>query len=179
MQNRVLLRVPKKVLTLLKVPKIVPKKVLFPKKVPKKALKKALEAVGNLYVQQWMVTIVVVSWKTSGKWEIDWSLQLFKCWWIRSCCESGLLLEFFSSTSFYNSSFAVWPAGFRQHGNSGNCSCVHRLSRQTWHRLATPSQWPPSSLVRTWLIRSWKEMLATDNWKTEVKTVFPEEGGDH
>ena len=44
-----LLRVPKKVLTLLKVPKIVPKKVLFPKKVPKKALKKALEAVGNLY----------------------------------------------------------------------------------------------------------------------------------
>ena len=40
---------PKKVLTLLKVPKIVPKKVLFPKKVPKKVLKKALEAVGNLY----------------------------------------------------------------------------------------------------------------------------------
>ena len=48
-QNRVLLRVPKKVLTLLKVPKIVPKKVLFPQKVPKKVLKKALEAVGNLY----------------------------------------------------------------------------------------------------------------------------------
>ena len=80
---------------------------------------------------------------------------------------------------FYNSSFAVWPAGFRQHGNSGNCSCVHRLSRQTWHRLATPSQWPPSSLVRTWLIRTWKEMLATDNLKTEVKAVFPKEGGDH
>ena len=36
---------PKKVLALLKVPKIVPKKVLFPQKVPKKALL----AVRNLY----------------------------------------------------------------------------------------------------------------------------------
>ena len=44
---------PKKVLTLLKVPKIVPKKVLFPKKVPKKVPKKALEAVGNLYDYVW------------------------------------------------------------------------------------------------------------------------------
>ena len=43
---------PKKVLALLKVPKIVPKKVLFPKKVPKKALYKALLAVRNLYANR-------------------------------------------------------------------------------------------------------------------------------
>ena len=62
MQNRVLLRVPKKVLTLLKVPKIVPKKVLFPKKVPKKVLKKALEAVGTLYVSEHLNCQVQALW---------------------------------------------------------------------------------------------------------------------
>ena len=48
-QKIVLEKVPKKVQTLLKVPKIVPKKVLFLKKVPKKALFKALLAGRNLY----------------------------------------------------------------------------------------------------------------------------------
>ena len=51
-QNRVLLRVPKKVLTLLKVPKIVPKKVLFAKKVPKRVLKKHSRQLGT-YMGAW------------------------------------------------------------------------------------------------------------------------------
>ena len=64
-------------------------------------------------VRTFSLMIVGLSWKTSGKWETDWALELFKWWLIRSWClvESGLLLESpFKHLRLSSSSFAVWSS---------------------------------------------------------------------
>ena len=88
-----------------------------------------------------MVTIVVMSWKTPDKLEIDWTLQLsssggskIKSW----CVESGLLLE---RPPFQVPpppwSFAVWRALPSDNtGILGTAVLVNtqQTTPQTWHQ---------------------------------------------
>ena len=70
----------------------------------------------------------------------------------RSWCESGLPLERrFKHLRLQLGFCRLGPMpAFRQHRNSGNCSCVHRLHKHGSSHSFT--DWPPSSLVRTWLL---------------------------